>query len=333
MKRIVLHIGSAKTGSTYVQKRLRLDESYVRSQGIFLPVLDEVARIAGNAKLLAACLSKERTYNFKRAFPQVDPTVLDPQKLVDRMLADWKPTDETLVLSAEDFRHFHASALKQMLPPDVDVTVVLVIRRQDQWISSIYSQWIKTGSFSDSMPAFLATLDDPNAHRYRLPDWFRDFKVWMQHFGSCQIVFFDEACDDLLGSFLTAAQLPDLPELPQIAPQQVRLSGHQIAYILEAGRHYSGDAYHARRVIARKTPPEEAVNLRLLSNGQLAKIKRDYQPSNENLLAALGRQTDDPLLDIPTTASLGMTLAQVWQSEKYQAYKMQCELLLKATTQ
>jgi hypothetical protein len=119
--------------------------------------------------------------------------------------------------------------------------------------------------------------------------------------------------------------------LPQIDPQQVRLSGHQIAYILEAGRRYSGDAYHARRIIARNTPPEEAVKLRLLSDVQLAKTKSDYQPSNEKLLAALARQTDDPLLDIPTTLSPGMTLAQVWQSEKYEAYKTDCELSLEAT--
>lgn len=136
----------------------------------------------------------------------------------------------------------------------------------------------------------------------------------------------------MLGSFLTAAQLPDLPDLPQIAPQQIRLSGHQIAYILDAGRHYSAAAYHARRDIARKTPPEEAVKLQLLSNVQLATIKSNYQPSNEKLLAALGRQTDDPLLDIPATASPGMTLTQVWQSDEYEAYKTECELLLEATT-
>lgn len=296
-----------------------------------MPVLDEVKRIAGNAKLLAACLSKERTYDFKRAFPRIDPTVLDPQNLVDRLLANWQPDNETVVLSAEDFRHFHAKTLKEMLPQDVEVTVVLFIRRQDHWITSLYSQWIKTGSFCGSMSDFLATLEDPTTLRYRAPDWFRDYEVWMQHFGSCQIVFFDEARDDLLGSFLTAAQLPDLPDLPQIDPQQVRLSGHQIAYILEAGRRYSGDAYHARRIIARNTPPEEAVKLRLLSDVQLAKTKSDYQPSNEKLLAALARQTDDPLLDIPTTLSPGMTLAQVWQSEKYEAYKTDCELSLEAT--
>lgn len=179
MKRIVLHVGSAKTGSTYVQKRLRLDGDYVRSRGIFVPVLDEVKRIAGNAKLLAACLSKERTYQFNRAFPMIDPTVLDPQNLVDRLLANWRPDSETVVLSAEDFLHSHAKILKEMLPHDVEVTVVLCIRRQDQWINSLYSQWIKTGSFSGSMSGFLAALDDPKMHLYRAPDWFRDYEVWM----------------------------------------------------------------------------------------------------------------------------------------------------------
>ena len=47
--RIVLHVGAPKTASTYIQRRLRVNEEQLRKHGIYLPVLPEVAAMAGNA--------------------------------------------------------------------------------------------------------------------------------------------------------------------------------------------------------------------------------------------------------------------------------------------
>jgi hypothetical protein len=67
--RVILHVGGPKTGSTYIQKRLRLAPDLLRKKGIYVPVLPEVSLMAGNAKLLPVAIDKNASKSFMRAFP------------------------------------------------------------------------------------------------------------------------------------------------------------------------------------------------------------------------------------------------------------------------
>ena len=46
-RRVILHVGAPKTGSTYLQKRLRANAQALRARGVYVPVLPEVAATAG----------------------------------------------------------------------------------------------------------------------------------------------------------------------------------------------------------------------------------------------------------------------------------------------
>ena len=99
--RLVLHVGAPKTASTYLQRRLRTDPKRLRKHGIYVPVLSQVAAMAGNAKLLATALSERPSLTFQRAFPEIDLSALNPTTLVAELLKDWRRDTESVVLSAE----------------------------------------------------------------------------------------------------------------------------------------------------------------------------------------------------------------------------------------
>ena len=110
-RRIILHVGAPKTGSTYIQKRLKANASALRARGVYVPVLPEVSAMAGNAKLLATVLTDERTASFQRAFPTLDLALLRPEQVMDDLLRGWVKDEEDVILSAENFRPSHAVRL------------------------------------------------------------------------------------------------------------------------------------------------------------------------------------------------------------------------------
>ena len=76
-----------------------------------MPVLPAVAKMAGNAKLLATVLSEAPSLSFLRNFPEIDTAALDPAEALAELLADWRADRETAILSAENFRPQHAATL------------------------------------------------------------------------------------------------------------------------------------------------------------------------------------------------------------------------------
>ncbi len=121
--RIVIHVGAPKTGSTSLQWLVRSNPELWRAHGVHVPVLREVERQAGNAKLLAAVLGAEAPA-FRRGFPEIDVAALDPAELVSRLLAGWRPGREVLLLSAENLAVPRRRSLcESCCRPDVAYTV------------------------------------------------------------------------------------------------------------------------------------------------------------------------------------------------------------------
>src|SRR5438105_159504 len=203
--RIIVHIGAPKTASTYLQRRLRADPKRLRKHGIYVPVLSQVAAMAGNAKLLATALSERPSLTFQRAFPEIDLSALNPTTLVAELLKDWRRDTESVVLSAENFRPNHAARLRELLPKDMPAVVVLFVRRQDRWIDSYFNQMVKTSEVHRSISSFVGKLCDTDGERWCRPDWFAHYQAWRNAFGNCNVVFYDEVASDVFGAFIAVA--------------------------------------------------------------------------------------------------------------------------------
>jgi len=302
--RIVLHVGAPKTASTYIQRRLRVNAEQLRKHGIYLPVLPEVAEMAGNAKLLAVALSRRASSTFRRAFPNIDVNALDPARIVTELLKDWRADTESLVLSAENLRPKQARPLRELLPTTTPCVVVLFVRRQDRWVDSYFNQLVKTNEIHEKPSTFVERLGrDDDEHRF-CPDRFAHYEAWRDAFGNCQIVFYDEVASDVFGAFLDAAGFDPVPDLIDIDPAQVSLNVYELAYLLDQKSPIDYADFLRRKDAAEKASRRFGVRrtCSLLSNEDLARLRERFAESNRRLMTALRRREQNPPLQLDQNA-------------------------------
>lgn len=323
--RIILHVGAPKTASTYLQRRLRADPNHLRKHGIYVPVLPSVAAMAGNAKLVATALSERPSLTFQRAFPDIDVSALNPPSLVAELLKDWRRDSESVVLSAENLRPNHAARLRELLPKEAPCVVVLFVRRQDRWIDSYFNQMVKTSETHQPMSAFVAQLCDTDGERLCRPDWFAHYEAWRGAFGNCNVVFYDEVASDVFGAFLTAAGLEPIPDLIDIDRAQVSLNIYELAYLLDLKKPAGYDDFLRRRAASEKASRRLSARetRSILSDADLARLRKRFEESNRRLLAALGRSDNPTLLqlDLRAGSELYCDLDKLYAFESYRNYR------------
>ena len=323
--RIVLHVGAPKTASTYIQRRLRANAEQLRKHGIYLPVLLEVAEMAGNAKLLAVALSGRVSSTFRRAFPKIDVNALDPVQIVVELLKDWRSDSESLVLSAENLRPKQARPLRELLPTTTPCVVVLFVRRQDRWVDSYFNQLVKTNEIHEKPTTFIERLGrDDDEHRF-CPDWLSHYEVWRNAFGNCEVVFYDEVASDVFGAFLEAAGLGPVPDLIDIDPAQVSLDVYELAYLLDQKGPIDYPQFIRHKDAAEKASRDLGVRkyCSLLSKEDLARLRERFADSNRQLIAALGRSEKDSPLQLDQNSNSGAycSLPELHASEPYARFR------------
>jgi hypothetical protein len=322
--RIVVHIGAPKTASTYLQRRLRADPNHLRKHGIYVPVLPLVAEMAGNAKLLATALSRRPSLTFQRAFPKIDVSALDPEKLIAELLQDWRRDSESVVLSAENFRPNHAGRLRDLLPKTTPCAVVLFVRRQDRWIDSYFNQMVKTNEINEDISTFVARLCDTDGERLCRPDWFAHYEAWRDAFEDCKVVFYDEVGLDVFGAFIAAAGLEPMPDLIDVDRAQVSLNVYELAYLLNLKAPEYPD-FLLRRTASEKASRRLGLHetRSLLSSADLERLRNRFEAPNHRLLIALGRNKDSTLVRLDTTSDTDSycDLRELYASESYARYR------------
>jgi hypothetical protein len=320
--RIVLHIGAPKTASTYIQRRLRANTVRLRENGIYVPVLPEVAEMAGNAKLLPTALGQRPSLTFQRAFPKIDIRALDPKKIVARLLQDWRSDSESVILSAENLRPTHARPVRELLPTTAPCVVILYVRRQDRWLDSYFNQMIKTNEIHENIDAFLDRLLSGNDERLCRPDWFAHYSAWREAFGNCEVVFYDEVASDVFGVFLKTAGFEPIPGLIDIDRAQVSLNLYELAYLLEKSPKDYPD-FLRRKSASEKAARQLSVrdNRSVLSESDLARLRDAIEESNRRLSSALGRSDSALNLDQTLNPQSYCPLPELYASETYQRYR------------
>ena len=139
-KRVVLHLGMHKTGTSFVQSVLHRNAKELRSRGVRVIVGSESNRFL---------------------------TPVEPDELVD----DWLGSDtDTIVYSNENFvlvnnpRRFElAQQLRRtLIEAGADITTVVYVRHAVEWVPSMWAQYVKLGSTPFgvmSLDEFIADYD------------------------------------------------------------------------------------------------------------------------------------------------------------------------------
>ena len=321
--KIVLHVGAPKTGSTYLQRKLRANRDRLRDHGIYIPVLPLVEKMAVNAKLLATALSQQPSLSFQRAFPEIDVATLNPRRVLVDLLDAWRPSDESVVLSAENMQPKHAHRLRELLPATAPCCVVLFVRRQDRWVDSYYNQLIKTNDIDEDIETFVARVCDNERGRFCCPDWDAHYEAWRDAFGSCNVVFYDEVMDDVFAAFMKAAGLQDISGLDDVERAQVSLDNHQLGYLRELQRPIAYFDFVRRRSASEQSAqclggPD---SLSLLSTENLVRLRTRFESSNHQLLKALGRSAGTGSLEIDVEHKVYCDLRQLYSSPEYARHR------------
>ncbi|NQZ04538.1 hypothetical protein [Idiomarina sp.] len=126
-KKLYLHIGPHKTGSTYIQKRFFDDQEEIKSFGYAYPATC-LEPLWGHHKLVEA---------FQRG---------DTQELGD-IKADFAKYSENLIISSENFDRLDEQQIESVrtLFSNYDIHIIYVKRRADDLIVSSWQESIKHG--------------------------------------------------------------------------------------------------------------------------------------------------------------------------------------------
>lgn len=306
MRRLFLHIGAHKTGTTALQQNLHQNRvllgvcgvSYVSSPtaGHLHPYLGPVA----NGRLLPDGFM-----------------VLDPDGLVSRMqMAD----RDLVVASSENFSFFFhkapVEALEQLLRPLFDeITIVSYLRRQDRHAVSHHQEGAKPhrqaeGDLWGHAPT---ALPEPSPQQDLYLDYDRRLGLWADVFGAENILLrvYDRGqlkAGDIFADFLSVIGL-NISGLPSVGDRNVSLGAAQT----KAGHLMNGAGLRARTT--------ETVLQRLPGGGRLLPSRTEamqflgrYRASNRRLNARLNVSPlpdlfNDDYADYPETAQNDWTEA------------------------
>ncbi|MFM9268980.1 hypothetical protein ACJ7V3_01785 [Halomonas elongata] len=138
MKRLHIHFGIHRTGTTSIHHNLLGNAEELERQGYIYPELGVGHR---HVKTAWGIISGK----------------LKPDALVSRIHAESEDPDKLIILSSEDFCQLRNAKWLSVLSKEFDLSASLYVKRQDLWLESWYNQHIKwpwSKKFSSSSPEF-----------------------------------------------------------------------------------------------------------------------------------------------------------------------------------
>lgn len=200
--RLILHAGTHKTGTSTIQRVLYDHRDALRSQGALYP--DSTAWFGG---------SSTGHHALAHAIASQEPEVLATARAFLAGVAEQARPGETVLLSAEPvYRHRLDSAeggwwrrhraylselASELTSAGFDPEVVLVFRRRDEFVESVYHERVSRG-FGRPFEHLLDNAD-------RLLDYDRQLHVFRAAFPHVRALdYADLAGGDIVGSFLRA---------------------------------------------------------------------------------------------------------------------------------
>lgn len=200
MKKIYLHIGPAKTGTTTIQQSLHDSNQQLLSVGYYVPHTGQV--------------SPGQAGHHNLAWELNGNTHFDPKHGVWTELVEELRTIsyDQIILSAEGFSLYSPEKieyLRQILK-DYAVYVIVYLRRQDEWLQSMWAEKLKKGE-NESFHLSLQEWVEKSLTRSNTCDYDRLILNWGDFFGRENIIprilERSQFKGSLFQDFLTACQV------------------------------------------------------------------------------------------------------------------------------
>jgi hypothetical protein len=198
-KRIVIHIGTHKTGTTTIQKSLALAKSQLLSKGILYPdtTRDPFPHHEKHNSVVKAVRSKN-----------YDAMSTEKKHLLDEFE---KSNCHTMVISEEGLSELKSCITDffDLFKDDFDLTVICYLRRQDYFAESLYNQFVRFYLRKESRPINEFWRAQGVIERF---EYHTMLCRWKALTDNVHVIDFDLVVrsESLVQSFISAAQLVDL---------------------------------------------------------------------------------------------------------------------------
>ena len=216
--RLILHIGTHKTGTTSIQKYCAGNRAALRAQGLWYPDYDLIG--------MEGHYAHHHLVNALAGLPTSRGLSDDAFAFFARLRARAQK-DETVLISAEPFwrhvappvalleneydadggadtywsrRHAFVERVREAAG---DAEIVVVLRRQDDCAVSMFKERVKGTSYCDPFESFVTAF----AHRFA---YFDQVAVWKAFFDRVRVLVYDDlmAGNDLVSEFFQALEIP-----------------------------------------------------------------------------------------------------------------------------
>ena len=289
MKKVWLHIGTHKTGTTTLQKFFFKNREVLLQRGLYYPTEGSYFFQEGkNHSLLAHALRSER--------PEFLPDNLTftLEGCVNDIQADIRKSDAPeIVISSEHFS-FNSSKeeverLKNVFDPIAsEVHVILYLRRQDHRIESGYSQMIKRGYRVAPFESFIQWM--LNAPDQSL-DYEKKVKLFADVFGAKNVTvrIFEKSQihpQGLICDFMNILGISQLTEFKQVQDANISPSTEVLEILRYVNSFYPN--VHSRKLFAQlfenlTLDGLDQTRYSLYSEALREKTLGNYRDSNERL--------------------------------------------------
>lgn len=296
--KIIIHIGSTKSGSTYIQHFLDKNRVALFQRGVWYPEFglfwqkDRPHKTAGHAKFLHAAQRKERKYLNK----------------IMAGLEQFPNHVHTIILSSEAF--FLADNSQRLVDhfSNFDVEMLVYLRRQDDWANSQYCEFVGGGAIGkvdEDIDTWLAHSKTINWLSYDVM-----LQKWVEKIGTNKITVrpyektqFHQR--DLLLDFCNAVGIRNVEEFEkpskdqensfQLDERYIKLMLHFNRLPFKDHRHYLRFVDYVTKQLSKKEIAIARPNL--LTEEQRARILEKHKQGNIHIAKTFLNNSDGILFN------------------------------------
>jgi len=309
IKRLVLHIGGAKCGSSAVQQYLAFNSRALGKDGVLIPAPSLEAKYPVHGQQIWFF---EELSNREGAGDLLSSRFSELHR--EMVSNNW----HTVIVSAENISlHPNLADIVRTSTTNFDVKIILYVRRQDDFLISAWQQWgLK---FSASLEEYAATSVDA------LADWAAMIAPWEHAFGSENIIVRPFRRDllhegDVVADFFDVLGLSreGLVSLKSVSNPSYSEHLGDIAFRINSvfsSMHDSDFFFCMERLIGNETHKKNSAS-HLMNLEERLDFLRKYEEGNRQIKEKyLPNMGDHPLFDPPSHESV----AQLSEIEKLKA--------------
>ncbi|WP_153913454.1 hypothetical protein [Shewanella sp. TC10] len=288
MTKVIIHIGTEKTGTTSIQKCLQQNRANLAQQGIIYPHIGP--RDDAHFDLVNALHPLDNNGRYMEFLPKVKHEQNFYWDALARCII--ANPDKTIVLSAEHFssrlRDKALTFMKDFFDKlNIEPEIIIYLRPQQGYIESSYSTSIKSGSELTFAQAF--TSHEQQTFRY---NYHKLLTLWSSYFNQKSIVVrvYDKASlnGDVCTDFLSLIGVNDLKSLQLAAVHENKKWGPAMLEVARlVNMQAKGLSPYQRHKLLNKCEqliptaiPKAASVKGLITSEQVTLIKDFYSDSN-----------------------------------------------------